>query len=57
MSSASIPVVFPPVEIEDLLLVDGGNFQSILVGDPIDRCIADGVEESNIIIDIAMGTK
>ena len=25
-SSASIPAIFPPVEIDDLHLVDGGNF-------------------------------
>ena len=26
LSSASIPAIFPPVEIDDLHLVDGGNF-------------------------------
>ena len=38
LSSASIPFVFPPVEIDDMQLVDGGTFQSVNVGDPIDRC-------------------
>ena len=26
LSSATIPAIFPPVEIDDLHLVDGGNF-------------------------------
>lgn len=38
LSSASIPFVFPPVELDGMQLVDGGTFQNIAVGDPIKRC-------------------
>jgi predicted acylesterase/phospholipase RssA len=35
ISSASIPFVFPPVEIDGMQLVDGGTFQNVAIGDPI----------------------
>jgi predicted acylesterase/phospholipase RssA len=38
MSSAAIPAFFPPVEIDNLKLVDGGVFQNISLGDPIAKC-------------------
>lgn len=34
-SSASIPFVFPPVELDDFYLIDGSTFQNIALGDPI----------------------
>ena len=37
-SSASIPFVFPPVELDGMYLVDGGSFANASVGDPIRRC-------------------
>ena len=51
VSSASIPAVFPPVHIDDMALVDGGNFQNIAIGDPISRCRAEGVADEDIIVD------
>ena len=53
LSSASIPFVFPPVEIDDMQLVDGGTFQSVNVGDPIDRCRKE-VKDFDIIVDIVL---
>jgi len=37
-SSASIPMVMPPVELDGMLLVDGGTFDNANVGEPIRRC-------------------
>jgi NTE family protein len=37
-SSASIPFVLPPVELDGMFLVDGGSFANASVGDPIRRC-------------------
>ena len=37
-SSASIPFVFPPMELDGMYLVDGGAFTQASVGDPIRRC-------------------
>lgn len=37
-SSASIPFVFPPVELDGMYLVDGGSFANASLGDPIRRC-------------------
>ena len=37
-SSASIPFIFPPVELDGMYLNDGGAFVSASVGDPIRRC-------------------
>jgi NTE family protein len=54
-SSTAIPIVFPPVEIDDLVLVDGGAFQNINIGDPIERCREElGFEDHDIIVDIVM---
>ena len=54
-SSASIPFVFPPVELDDFYLIDGSTFQNIALGDPIQRCMdEEGVEEKDIIVDIVL---
>jgi len=37
-----------------MLLVDGGVFITVNVGDPIDRCREDGFEDKDIIVDILM---
>ena len=37
-SSASIPMIVPPVELDGMLLVDGGTFANANVGEPIRRC-------------------
>ena len=54
ISTASIPFVFQPVKMGDLQLVDGGTFTALNVGDPIDRCREEGVEDKDIIVDIIM---
>jgi NTE family protein len=54
ISSASIPFVFPPVVIDDFVLVDGGNFMNLDIGDPIDRCREKGFADEDIIVDIIM---
>lgn len=54
LSSASIPSAFPPVKIDDMVLVDGGTFQNLDIGDPIDRCREAGFADVNIIVDILM---
>ena len=51
MSSATLPSIFPPVEIDGMQLVDGGNFQNIAIGDPIVRCREEGVADEDIIVD------
>jgi len=54
IASASIPGVFPPVEMGDMQLVDGGLFTNINIGDPIERCREEGVETKDIIVDILL---
>jgi predicted acylesterase/phospholipase RssA len=55
MSSASIPFVFAPVEIDGMQLIDGGTFQNVAVGDPIERCKnEEGVRDEDIIVDIIL---
>jgi len=51
ISSATLPSIFPPVVIDGMHLVDGGNFANIAVGDPIVRCREEGVEDKDIIVD------
>lgn len=53
-SSCSIPSVFPPVNIDDYWLVDGGLFQNLALGDPIERCREDGFDDKDIVVDIIM---
>lgn len=53
-SSASIPGVFPYVQIGDFKLVDGGTFQNLAVGDPIERCREDGYDDEDIIVDVIL---
>jgi predicted acylesterase/phospholipase RssA len=53
-SSASIPAVFPPVYIDEFELVDGGTFQNLAVGDPIERCREDGYKDEDIIVDVIL---
>jgi predicted acylesterase/phospholipase RssA len=55
ISSASIPFVFPPVEIEEYALVDGGTFMNLDIGDPVERCREIGYRDEDIIVDIMMG--
>ena len=54
LSSASIPSFFPPVEIDEMQLVDGGTFQNISIGDPIDRCREEVNDDSEIVVDLIL---
>jgi predicted acylesterase/phospholipase RssA len=54
MSSAAIPAFFPPVEIDNMRLVDGGVFQAIEINDPIERCRDEVENDSDIIIDMIL---
>lgn len=54
LSSAAIPGVFPPTFIDDLILIDGGTYSNIAIGDPIHRCQEEGVSDEDIIVDIFM---
>lgn len=54
-SSASIPGIFPPVEIDGMFLNDGGVAINASVGDPIRRCLEEeGVSQSDIIVDVIL---
>lgn len=50
MASASIPVVFPPVFMDNEYYVDGGTYSNELIIPGIDYCLNKG--DSDIIIDI-----
>jgi predicted acylesterase/phospholipase RssA len=54
MSSAAIPAFFPPIEIDDLKLVDGGVFQNISLGDPIAKCREKVNDDTEIIVDLIL---
>lgn len=58
ISSCSIPMIFPPVELGEMMLIDGGTFANIALGDPIQRCIKEeGVHPSDIIVDVIICLK
>ena len=54
VSSGSLPIVFPPQYIENLVLVDGGLFTNLDLAEAIVKCREEGVEDQNIIVDIIM---
>ena len=54
MASASIPAVFPPIHMDDMWLVDGGVFQALDIGFPVQRCREEGVPDEHIIVDIVL---
>lgn len=54
LSSGTIPGFFPPVEIDGMQLVDGGTFQNLAIGDPIQRCREEVTNDEDIIIDILL---
>ena len=54
LSSASIPFAFPPHQIDDMFLVDGGTFSNVAIGDPIERCREEGYADRDIIIDVLL---
>ena len=55
LSSTTIPFVFPPIQdLTDLYLVDGGIFNTVSVGDPIERCREEVESDRDIIIDVLL---
>ena len=54
VSSASIPFAFPPRDVDDMALVDGGLFSNVSIGDPIQRCREDGFADEDIIVDVML---
>ena len=54
VSSASIPFAFPPRNVENMSLVDGGLFSNVSIGDPIQRCREDGFADEDIIVDVLL---
>ena len=51
MSSASIPVVFPPQHFQGHVLMDGGTVWNINVDSAVLQCQALGFADEDIIID------
>ena len=43
IASTSIPLVFPPVDIEQWSFTDGSVYSTVSIGDMIGRCREDGV--------------
>lgn len=55
IGSGSVPFAFPPQEIDGMMLIDGGIFANIALGDPIQRCKEEeGVEDKDIIMDVIL---
>jgi predicted acylesterase/phospholipase RssA len=52
MASASIPAVFQPTYINDMVLVDGGTFTNLDLADAILKCKEVVDDEKDIIVDI-----
>ena len=53
-ASTSIPFAFPPQEIDNMQLVDGGMFSNISLGDPIERCRQEVEKDEDIIVDMIL---
>lgn len=54
LSSASIPGAFSPIEIGELLLVDGGTFDSLDLAEAIVKCRKKGFKDENIVVDMIL---
>ena len=53
ISTSSLPMIFPPVNIGQMTLIDGGTFTNINMGAAINRC-REEVEDKDIIVDAVM---
>ena len=51
LSSTTVPLAFPTVHMDDMVLVDGSLFATISIGDPIERC-REEVDDKDIIVDV-----
>ncbi len=55
IASTSLPLVFPPEDIEQWSLTDGSVFSTVSLGDLIERCREEGVaSDEDIIIDMLL---
>lgn len=54
MSSTAIPFIFTPVLMDDKVLVDGGIFSTVSMGDPIARCREEEGPDVDIIVDLIL---
>ena len=54
IASTSIPFAFPPQNIDDMSLVDGGMFSNVSLGDPIERCRQEVDRDEDIIVDMIL---
>ena len=55
IASTSIPLVFPPVDIEKWSFTDGSIYSTVSIGDMISRCREDGVaSDADIILDLVL---
>lgn len=52
ISSTTVPLAFPTVHKDDMVLVDGSLFATISIGDPIERCREEVENDSDIIVDV-----
>lgn len=52
ISSTTVPLAFPTVKIDNMVLVDGSLFATISIGDPIERCREEVANDADIIVDI-----
>lgn len=53
-SSAAIPFAFPPLEKDNMMLIDGSLYTDLTIGDPIQRCRDEVEDDSDIIIDVIL---
>ena len=54
MSSASIPVVFPPQHLNGYVFMDGGTVWDLNLDSAVQQCIDKGFEATDIIVDVAI---
>ena len=53
-SSASIPFIFPHVDVDNMVLMDGGTVFNLNIVSAVDRCHEVVEDDSEIILDIVM---
>ena len=54
IASASVPLIFPAVNIDDHVLVDGGIFDNINLSEAVLKCRDFGFDDKDIIVDMIM---
>ena len=57
LASASVPGLFPPVEFDGKLLMDGGTVYNTNVEEAIERCLEIVSDKSKIILDVLVCTE